>query len=734
MSPELPDLHAVKRRRRPAKSCDACRARKVRCDQRMPCGPCRKARSAPKCIYGPDAVRLPSPDPSPEESGRGGAASSTPRTAPRQQSPPPEGLPLNGAAETNHLREQVARLQDRIDSLESRLDASAERPAVTPATDLCVVPIQPKLRQTADKNKLFGANHWIHTAKHMNAGNVGAKDVELTFETPKIDFAKIRQDVTKLRLTIKQFEMPILSDPVPDILATIPTRAECDALVDIYLSTHERMYRVLHVPTFRQEYDAFWQNQAASSMAFRMKLILILALGSTLSDDAGECALADRQTRTWTYAAQWWLTGPTEKSTFNLEGMQVACLLQLARQMTAVGRAWISSGSLTQMAFSIGLHRDPSHFPAMAPRQAHLQRQLWATVQELTLLSAMDGPMQAYADLASCDTRPPDNVDDEQLAAADDAGHAPPPSAQGDDRITDASLQRLLCSSFPRRLQAARNLHGGHKLAYADTIRLANELKADCARLSRFFDAHSASPLITTFHRSFLDIHYRLHILRLHRQFLLQQPDEVSCLLSRKSCFDAAMVIASYASHCSSSSSSYPTSGDPHLCRLEQLFLNTTGSMRAPLSLEIVTMLGLELRMRLAEDDSGGRGPAARLAREAREPIFAALETIRDKFLRRIETGSPRCKAFGLTSFVVAQLRAVERRESPAQALSNAVTEKLADVQLYLEATVERLAASGAGGDAGMEDFDLDALLAMDFGGSDGGFNFGGFGMGDSMW
>lgn len=543
----------------------------------------------------------------------------------------------------------------------------------------------------------------------------------MTFETPKIDFAKIRQEVTKLRLTIKQFEMPILNDPVADILATIPTRVECDALVDIYLSTHERMYRVLHTPTFHQQYEAFWQDQAASSVSFRMKLVLILALGSTLSQDAGECALADRQTRTWTYAAQWWLTGPAEKSTFNLDGVQVACLLQLARQMTAVGRAWISSGALLQMAFSVGLHRDPGQFPSVAPLQAQMQRRLWATVLELHLLSAMDSPMQAYVDLAACDTGPPDNVDDEQLTVdAEDT-----PASQSDYLVTDSSLQRLLCKSFSSRLKAAKSLHTGGELAYADIIRLANTLKSACNELSQFFDAHSTSPLLSSFHRSFLDIHFRLHILRLHRQFLLQQPDEASCFLSRKVCFDAAMVIASYASPTSSS--------DVPLRLLTQLFLNTTGTMRAPLSLEIITMLALELRMQLSEDNDSG-GPAGQLAQAAREPIFAALGCIRDAFLRRIESGSPRCKAFGLTSFVVAQLRAMERRENAAQALSNAVTDKLADVQQYLESTVERLAASRASNTA-MGDFDLDALLAMDFGGDGGGgFDFGGFGMGDNMW
>ena len=165
MTPDLADEHSIKRRRRPAKSCDACRARKVRCDQKMPCSPCTKARSAPRCIYGPDTVRIPSPDPTPEESGPGGAASYTPAELRHKT---PEGLlPLDHRAEADQLRRQIQSLQNRVDALESKVEASAEKPATTPTADLRVVPIQPSLRQTADKNKLFGANHWIHTAKHV---------------------------------------------------------------------------------------------------------------------------------------------------------------------------------------------------------------------------------------------------------------------------------------------------------------------------------------------------------------------------------------------------------------------------------------------------------------------------------------------------------------------------------------------------------------------------------------
>lgn len=43
-----------KRRRRPPLACIACRRRKVRCDRRLPCQNCVKARRTTSCAYAPD--------------------------------------------------------------------------------------------------------------------------------------------------------------------------------------------------------------------------------------------------------------------------------------------------------------------------------------------------------------------------------------------------------------------------------------------------------------------------------------------------------------------------------------------------------------------------------------------------------------------------------------------------------------------------------------------------------
>lgn len=154
----LGDEHRIKRRRRPAKACDACRARKLRCDQRSPCGSCRRARSAPECVYGADTIRLPSPGPSPDS---GSGATSLAHTPEQVRSFAPAG-------ETELLRRQIAQLQNRVDNLESRVVQGSYPQDATPNAASHAAPMQCKLRQVPDKNKLFGTNHWIHALKHVS--------------------------------------------------------------------------------------------------------------------------------------------------------------------------------------------------------------------------------------------------------------------------------------------------------------------------------------------------------------------------------------------------------------------------------------------------------------------------------------------------------------------------------------------------------------------------------------
>lgn len=57
-----------------------------------------------------------------------------------------------------------------------------------------------------------------------------------------------------------------------------------------------------------------------------------------------------------------------EKDSLGISGLQVQCLLILARQSLAVGGdlMWIAMGTLLHTAIQLGLHRDLKHFSKMS--------------------------------------------------------------------------------------------------------------------------------------------------------------------------------------------------------------------------------------------------------------------------------------------------------------------------------------------------------------------------------
>jgi hypothetical protein len=143
------------------------------------------------------------------------------------------------------------------------------------------------------------------------------KESEAPFRELKSDLTNVVKECRALRKSIKSHRAVTLDDPVPDLRSTIPPQPVCEELVQCYLRTFEPIYRVLHVPSFWESYRIFWTEPQSSPMSFLMKLVLILAIGTAFYPDHTS-ALDNRFTRLkpkWVYAAQWWLTGPSEETT-----------------------------------------------------------------------------------------------------------------------------------------------------------------------------------------------------------------------------------------------------------------------------------------------------------------------------------------------------------------------------------------------------------------------------------
>lgn len=155
------------RRRRAANSCESCRRRKIRCDQKLPCGACVRARDSMMCIY---RDGKPSQAMSDEGSQTSNIQDNSPSTGIQTSSP----STTTTQAQQSDAESSIARndgdyprpgpslrktlLQNSTPFTPDSSIKEASAPSIS-------IPAPPaRLRQATDKTKMFGQSHWVHLA------------------------------------------------------------------------------------------------------------------------------------------------------------------------------------------------------------------------------------------------------------------------------------------------------------------------------------------------------------------------------------------------------------------------------------------------------------------------------------------------------------------------------------------------------------------------------------------
>ena len=282
----------------------------------------------------------------------------------------------------------------------------------------------------------------------------------------------------------------------PDIRSLVPTRDLCDILISLYFKTFESHYRILHFPTFNKEYIQYWEHPGASNNSFALKMLLAMSLGSTYyqGSDATEVRTMAKK---WIFAGNQWLAvTPNEKSRLNISGLQIHCLVLLARNIHSVvgDLIWISAGSLLRTAFNMGFHRDPKHFPRMSALHAELRRRLWATIVELNVQLSLDSGMNPLISLDDFDTEPPANINDVDV---DEMTRAQPVS-KPNNVYTQMTPQLVLLKSLPLRLRICRFVNDFRvDPTYDEVLDLGSQITKACkASIVSIRAAQSSDPSI----------------------------------------------------------------------------------------------------------------------------------------------------------------------------------------------------------------------------------------------
>ena len=355
-----------------------------------------------------------------------------------------------------------------------------------------------------------------------------------------------------------------------DIGSAVPAEGTACRLVEAYFRTFESVYRILHGPSFWQEYRRYWNNPAAASPVFVLQLQLCMALGACFQDDVATL----RQLATkWIYEAQIWLVSPSVKARMNLAYLQVMCLLHLAKEACGAGGdlTWISAGGLLRTAMFMGLHRDPDALPKMPVIRCEIRRRLWATILEITLQSSLDSGGPPLISLSDFDTRPPSNFDDDQLSENE---QSPPPVARPLTTFTQATVQLALLRSFPTRLAIAHFVnHFNSTSSYDETLRLSSDLTTACRALSATiqpsYDPTGVFPKrLSLFQLRLAEQNVHRFFLALHHPWLFVAQNNPAFYFSRKMCVETALKLYRAFSTCSPAGASGTASQTDDFTRL----------------------------------------------------------------------------------------------------------------------------------------------------------------------
>lgn len=491
----------------------------------------------------------------------------------------------------------------------------------------------------------------------------------------------------------------------------LPPRDVSDAMVDLYFESFESTHRILHGPTFRTEYQRYWDHPNGEPAELRLKILLVIGLGSSVydhksTDDALNNADPVHQ---WIYAAQSWLSGPLEKDRLSISGLQIYCLTILARQIFSVGGdlVWISTGSLVQTAMQMGLHRDPKYLPGVSLLQTELRRRLWATVLELVVQSSLDSWMPPRISLDEFNVEPPSNLNDEDL---DESITTIEPHPKG--IFTGTSMQLALLDSLPVRLrivQLLNNLHSEptYPRVLELSLALTKALQA-CASMTK-----QTTEDCTPFRRNLLDYLVRRFALPLHMSFSSRSGAEPTYRHSRQASLDAALAIIS-------------PEPDARFARLMAM----GGGMFREGQRCALTAVGLEL---MAHTEAQRLDGTLGRAGAYRDMLRGAVRDLLSLSEERIRLGETNVKSHMFLGMILAQVEAVEAglpvelevarsaRDSlqlcygilSARARNNPVALASPAVSGSLAAGIDDYQGSGSNNMFGMGmDFDWDSIMS----------------------
>ena len=458
---------------------------------------------------------------------------------------------------------------------------------------------------------------------------------------------------------------------------SFPPRDVADELTRRYFQNFESTYRILHKPSFQKDYEHIWTDRRKVDDGTLNVILLVMAIGACFFVEPAKVVQVRSDALKWVYAAQSWLSDPVEKRRLSIVGLQVHCLLLLARQTNSVGSdlLWISMGTLIRTAIHMGLHRDPYKYPKLSPLYAEIRRRLWATIAEMAVQLSLDGGMPPMISFEDFDTLAPGNIDDDELLES--TKDVPSPKPEG--TFTQTSLQIDLFKSLRTRLEVARLInYFRSNPTYEDVLRLSSDLSdvlREYALRMQTYLISTSSEKPTVFHRNLMEHLLRRFLLALHRPFAIKARKDPRYYFSRKVCLEQALTISS-----------------PHADDDFSRLVAIGGGIFREIMTHCALTIGLELITQLQEDE---RNMTLQRNRQQRQPLHEAVRRIIDLSKERLRVSETNVKGLLFLSMALGQAEAIEAGTSQDDGILRAAK---ASIAIGLEILKSRLPSNTVDG------------------------------------
>jgi hypothetical protein len=300
------------------------------------------------------------------------------------------------------------------------------------------------------------------------------------------------------------------------------------------------------------QYNAFWLDPQGSSAAWVGMLFgvlgvgafLIMRSGDALPDDFGppidSLEILHRRSTECLILSNYSTTpGP-----FTMEALHLNIQNEFVRRRDANVGVWVLCGVGIRVAFRMGYHRDPSHYPQVSAFEGEMRRRLWHVVLQVDALTSCQIGLPPLIQESQCDTRLPTNLYDEEFGP--ESAQLPPPRPETELTPVLYTIAKSRLSSVFRAVFNQVSL--GRMEGYNQIMELDQRLHNTFRSISPRFQMTSLEESVTVpayllIRRFSLVLLFEKARCLLHRHHMTKAYHNPEYNYSRSSCVEAAMAI-----------------------------------------------------------------------------------------------------------------------------------------------------------------------------------------------